>query len=84
MNLIRHDTAKHITEVRSGTKFPVLPRAGRNRRYKSVHGAGTFLANYNLGLFYHVFGNTAGAKRCLESASKAGYSPATALLAKLN
>ena len=85
MNLIRHDTAKHIAEVpKVEQSFQRCLALGETGRYKSVHGAGTFLANYNLGLFYHVFGNAAGARRCLESAAQAGYVPATALLAKLN
>jgi hypothetical protein len=85
MNLIRHDTAKHLSEVpKVEQSFQRCLALGETDRYKSVRGAGTFLANYNLGLFYHVFGNAAGAKSCLEFAAKAGYAPATALLAKLN
>jgi hypothetical protein len=56
---------------------------GETDRYKSVHGTGTFLANYNLGLFYHVFGNVAGAQGCFESAAQAGYEPAALILKKL-
>jgi len=85
MNLIRNDTVKHISEVpKVEQSFQRCLALGETDRYKSVHGTGTFLANYNLGLFYHVFGNAAGAKDCLESAAKAGYAPAAALLAKLN
>jgi hypothetical protein len=85
MNLIRHDTAKHLAEVpKVEQSFQRCLALGETDRYKSVHGTGTFLANYNLGLFYHVFGNAAGARHCLESAAQAGYAPATALLAKLN
>jgi glycosyltransferase involved in cell wall biosynthesis len=85
MNLIRHDTVKHLAEVpKVEQSFQRCLALGETDRYKSVHGTGTFLANYNLGLFYHVFGNAAGARRCLESAAQAGYAPATALLAKLN
>jgi glycosyltransferase involved in cell wall biosynthesis len=85
MNLIRHDTVKHLAEVpKVEQSFQRCLALGETDRYKSVHGTGTFLANYNLGLFYHVFGNAAGAKTCLQSAAKAGYEPATALLAKLN
>jgi len=84
MNLIRSDTARHIAKV------PLVPQSfqrclalGETARYKSVQGTGTFLANYNLGLFYHVFGDTAAAKRCFTSAAKAGYAPAAAMLEKL-
>jgi glycosyltransferase involved in cell wall biosynthesis len=85
MNLIRDDTVKHLSEVpKVEQSFQRCLALGETDRFKSVHGTGTFLANYNLGLFYHVFGNAAGAKRCFESAAKAGYAPAAALLAKLN
>ena len=85
MNLIRSDTAKHIAAVpQVGQSFERCLALGETDRYKSVRGTGSFLANYNLGLFYHVFGNAAGAKRCFESAAQAGYAPAAALLGKLN
>jgi glycosyltransferase involved in cell wall biosynthesis len=50
---------------------------------RSVRGAGTFLAHYNLGVFYQVFGNLAGARRCFEAAAAQGYEPAAALLEKM-
>ncbi|MGP8201494.1 MAG: glycosyltransferase [Limisphaerales bacterium] len=50
---------------------------------RSVRGAGTFLANYNLGVFYQVFGNTAGARACFEAAAAQGYEPAAVLLEKM-
>jgi hypothetical protein len=49
-----------------------------------VHGSGTFLANYNLGVFYQAFGNSEGARRCFESAAAQGYEPAAALLEKMS
>lgn len=51
---------------------------------RSVRGSGTFLANYNLGVFYQVFGNMAGARRCFETAAAQGYEPAAALLKKMS
>ncbi len=57
---------------------------GETDKYKSVHGSGSFLASYNLGVFYHVFGNQAAARRCLETAARQGYAPADALLKKLH
>jgi tetratricopeptide (TPR) repeat protein len=84
MNLIRNDTAKHISEVpKVEQSFQRCLALGETDRYKSVHGTGTFLANYNLGLFYHVFGNVAGAQGCFESAAQAGYEPAALILKKL-
>jgi len=56
---------------------------GETDKYKSVHGAGSFLANYNLGVFYHAFGEDARARTCLETAAGQGYAPAAALLKKL-
>jgi len=65
MNLVRNDTAKHISKVPIVEQcFQRCLALGETERYKSVRGTGTFLANYNLGLFYHVFGNAAGAKNC--------------------
>lgn len=85
MKLISHDTARYIAEVpRVEQSFQCCLVLGETDRYKSVRGTGTFLANYNLGLFYHVFGNKAAARNCWKSAAEAGYFPAAALLAKLN
>jgi tetratricopeptide (TPR) repeat protein len=84
MNLIRSDTAKHIAAVpQVEQSFQRCLALGETDRYKSVHGAGTFLANYNLGLYYHVFGNDSGAQNCFESAAQAGYEPAALILKKL-
>jgi glycosyltransferase involved in cell wall biosynthesis len=56
---------------------------GETDKYKSVHGSGSFLANYNLGVFHHAFGNDARARPCLEASARQGYAPAAALLKKL-
>jgi hypothetical protein len=48
-----------------------------------VYGSGSFLASYNLGVFYHAFGDDAGAQRCLEAAARQNYAPAAALLQQL-
>jgi hypothetical protein len=48
-----------------------------------VQGAGTFLAHYNLGVFYQVFGRGEEARRCFEASAAQGYEPAAALLEKL-
>ena len=56
---------------------------GETDKYKSVHGSGSFLANYNLGVFYHALGDDAKARPCLQAAAAQNYSPATALLKKL-
>jgi tetratricopeptide (TPR) repeat protein len=56
---------------------------GETDKYKSVLGAGSFLASYNLGVFYHAFGDDARARPCLEAAAGQNYAPAAALLKKL-
>lgn len=56
---------------------------GETEKYKTVHGTGSYLASYNLGVFYHAFGDEAGAVRCLEIAARQNYAPATALLQQL-
>jgi glycosyltransferase involved in cell wall biosynthesis len=84
MNLIRDDTAKHIAELpKVEQSFQRCLALGETESYKSVHGTGSFLASYNLGLFYQVFGNAAGAKNCFESAARAGFEPAALMLKTL-
>ena len=84
MHLIRNHTAKHLAEVpKVEQSFQRCLALGETDRHKSVRGAGTFLASYNLGLFYHVFGNAAGAKKCFMSAAKFGYEPAAMMLQQL-
>ena len=56
---------------------------GETDKYKSVHGSGSFLASYNLGVFYYSFGNDTAARRCLEVSAQQSYAPAIALLQKL-
>lgn len=84
MHLIRNDAAKYASELsKIEQSFQTCLALGETDKYKSVHGSGTFLANYNLGVFYHVFGNVAGAKSCFETAARQGHEPAAALLKKL-
>jgi hypothetical protein len=56
---------------------------GETDKYKSVEGTGTFLANYNLGVFYHALGDNVRARPCLEAAARQNYAPAAALLRQL-
>jgi len=84
MNLVRSNPAQYVA------RFPEIERSfrrclalGEEPSRRSVRGAGTFLANYNLGVFYQVFGNLAAARRCFEQAAAQGYEPAAALLKKL-
>jgi tetratricopeptide (TPR) repeat protein len=85
MELIRSNPAKYVSELpRIEQSFQRCLALGEDERRRSVHGAGTFLANYNLGVFYQAFGNIAGARRCFESAAAQGYEPAAALLKKIS
>ena len=84
MNLIRSNASKHIKELpKIEQSFQRCLALGETDKYKSVHGSGTFLANYNLGVFYHAFGNAIGAQKCFEAAASQGYEPAAAMLKKI-
>jgi glycosyltransferase involved in cell wall biosynthesis len=81
MNLIRSDTAKHIGKLpKIEESFRRCLALGETDRYKSVRGSGTFLASYNLGVFYHAFGKTDAARKCFDTAVAQGYQPAVAIL----
>ncbi len=85
MNLVRSDTAKYISYLpKIEASFKRCLALGENDRYKSVKGTGTFLAHYNLGTLYHVFGDEPGARQCFEQAAGFGYQPALEMLQKLN
>ena len=85
MKFIGSNPARHISDVpKIERSFQRSLALGETDKYKSVHGSGSFLANYNLGVFYHAFGDDARARGCLESSAQQGYAPAAALLKKLN
>jgi glycosyltransferase involved in cell wall biosynthesis len=84
MNLVRSNSAKYISCLsKIEQSFKRCLALGETEKYKSVQGTGTFLAQYNLGTLYHVFGDAAGARRCFESAAGQGYQPAAEMLGKL-
>jgi glycosyltransferase involved in cell wall biosynthesis len=84
MNLIRSNPAKYAGELpKIEQSFRQCLKLGETDKYKSVWGSGTFLANYNLGVFYHAFGNVIGAQKCFEAAAAHGYEPAATMLKKL-
>ncbi|HSY43513.1 MAG TPA: glycosyltransferase family 2 protein [Candidatus Acidoferrum sp.] len=84
MNLIRSNASKHIKELpKIEQSFQRCLALGETDKYKSVHGSGTFLANYNLGVFYHAFGNAKGAQKCFEAAASQDYEPAATMLKKI-
>lgn len=84
MNLVRSNTAKYVSYLpKIETSFKQCLALGETDKYKSVRGSGTFLAHYNLGALYHVFGDDAGARACFEQSAGSGYEPAAQMLQKL-
>lgn len=84
MRYVGSNPAKHMADLpKIEQSFKRALALGETDKYKSVHGAGSFLANYNLGVFYHAFGDDARARTCLQAATAANYAPAAALLKKL-
>lgn len=68
----------HLSKIESS--FQRCLAIGETNKFKSVKGTGSFLALYNLGLFYHVFGEEAPAAACFKQAAQMGYEPATRML----
>jgi len=84
MNLVRSNPAKYVSYLpKIESSFKRSLALGETEKYKSVRGSGTFLAQYNLGTLYHVFGNAAEARKCFEQAAASGYDPAKQMLQKL-
>lgn len=77
MNLVRSNPAKHIAHLPQIEHcFLRCLALGETQKYKSVLGTGSFLAHYNLGTLYHVFGDEVAARRCFEASAQMGYAPA--------
>ncbi len=84
LKFVGSNPAQHIADLpKIEQSFQRSLALGETDKYKSVHGSGSFLANYNLGVFYHVFGDDARAQNYLQLAEQQGYAPAAALLKKL-
>lgn len=84
LHLVRSNPAKHLTHLpKIEQSFQHCLALGDTDNYRSVRGTGSFLASYNLGAFYQVFGNLAGARLCYETAAQQGYQPAATMLQKL-
>ena len=84
MRYVGSNPAKHIGDLpKIEQSYRRALALGETDKYKSVHGAGSFLANYNLGVFYHAMGDDAKARPCLQMAAAQGYAPAVTLLGKL-
>jgi glycosyltransferase involved in cell wall biosynthesis len=84
MNLVRNDPAKYISWLpRIEQSFQKCLTLGESEKHRSVQGAGSFLAAYNLGTLYHAFGDTARALPLFRSAADQGYEPAATMLRQL-
>jgi glycosyltransferase involved in cell wall biosynthesis len=84
MNLVRSDTAKYVSYLpRIEQCYKRCLALGESDSRKSVHGTGSFLALFNLGTLYHVFGDTAGALDCFGKAARLGHEPSREMLVKL-
>jgi glycosyltransferase involved in cell wall biosynthesis len=84
MNLVRSEAAKYLSFLpKIESSFQRSLSLGESDKYKSVKGSGSFLAFYNLGTLYHVFGNAAKARQCFEKAAALGYEPAAQMLRNL-
>ncbi|MBW5448472.1 glycosyltransferase [Cohnella sp. CFH 77786] len=58
------------------TYFTDALKIGDTEKYSSVYGVGTFLAAYNLGVYYEVTGNRDLAEQCYRFAGQYDYEPA--------
>ena len=84
MKFVGSNPAKHISNLpKIEESFRRCLALGETDKYKSVHGSGSFLASYNLGVFYHAFGNAAAAQECLQLSARQNYAPAAALMQKI-
>jgi len=84
MNLVRSNTAKYVSYLpKIESSFKRCLALGETEKYKSVRGSGTFLAHYNLGTLYHVFGDEVRARGCFEQSAGFGYEPAVHMVQKL-
>ena len=84
MKFVGSNPARHIGDLpKIEESFLRSLALGETDKYKSVHGSGSFLASYNLGVFYHAFGNAAAAQQCLQVSARQNYAPAAALLQKI-
>jgi len=84
LQLVRSNPAQYLAYLPNiEQRFQRCLALGESAQYKSVVGTGTFLAYYNLGVLYHVFGEAAAARECFDRAAGFGYEPARQMLAKL-
>ena len=81
MNLVRSNPSHYIALLpRIEQSFKRCLAIGDTIKYKSVKGTGSFLAHYNLGTLYQVFGEEALAAGSFQKAARLGYEPAIEML----
>lgn len=73
LGLLAMDTGSFMEIERN---FLRAIKIGETAKYSSVLGVGSFKANYNLGVFYEVTGQTDKARQCYLRSSQQGYAPA--------
>ena len=84
LQLVRSNPAQYLAYLPNiEQRFQRCLALGETPQYKSVVGTGTFLAYYNLGALYHVFGEAVAARQCFEQAAGLGYEPAREMLTTL-
>ena len=84
LELVRCNPAQYASYLPNiEQRFQRCLALGETAQYKSVAGTGSFLAYYNLGLFYHVFEEADAARQCFERAAALGYEPARRMLTTL-
>jgi glycosyltransferase involved in cell wall biosynthesis len=85
LELVRSNPAQSLAYLPNiEQRFQRCLALGETPQYQSVLGTGTFLAYYNLGTLYHVFGEAAAARECFERAAEFGYEPARQILTTLH
>ncbi len=84
LDLVRSNPAQYLAHLPNiEQRFQRCLALGERPQHQSVVGTGTFLAYYNLGTLYHVFGEAAAARECFVRAAGFGYEPARQMLATL-
>lgn len=72
--LIQLGDPTRFQEIRQ--TFEYCLQLGEKSQYEMIHGVGSFMALYNLGVYYEVSGDQTAAKRYYEQSAKSGYQPA--------
>ena len=74
--LIELKDPQRLPDIRNAFEYCLHLGEPDPAKYESVQGVGSFIARYNLGVFYEVTGDAAGAREQYLLAAEAGYEPA--------